>query len=358
MNSKQIKWLLWLVILLDAGSNVRAQGRWSVQRAQYWYARQGWLCGVNFIPSTAVNQLEMWQLPTFDTLSIDRELFYAQDIGMNLVRVFLHHAAWQADPAGFKGRLNTYLGIAAYHDIKTIVVFFDDCWNDNYQTGPQPKPVPGKHNSRWLKDPGSRVDKEPKLADTLETYVKDIVGTFRQDKRILCWDLYNEPGQFDRCGKSLPLLKMVFQWVRSVKPTQPLTVGFYDQDKRLKPINDFILANSDIITYHCYEKAPAHQPMIDSLRIFGRPLICTEYMARKRGSTFAAILPILKKEHIGAISWGLVSGKTNTIFAWDDPQHAGKEPALWFHDIYRGNGTPYNKTETDLIRSLTKLLIK
>src|SRR4028119_578422 len=102
---------------------------WSVEKANAWYKEHKWITGANFLPSTAINQLEMWQATTFDPATIDRELGWAESIGFNTMRVFLHSIAWKTDSAGFKQRVDEYLGIAAKHRIKTIFVFFDDCWN-------------------------------------------------------------------------------------------------------------------------------------------------------------------------------------------------------------------------------------
>jgi len=350
-----MKSLVWIISCL-LSNNLCAQKsekgqHWLPEKATQWYAEQGWLVGADFTPSTAINQLEMWQADTFDPKIIDRELGYAESIGMNCMRVYLHHVAWQDDKVGFKDRINTYLNIATKHGIKTLFVFFDDCWNDNYYPGKQPEPKTGIHNSGWLKDPGSRIDTLPALMDTLESYVKDILQTFRHDKRILLWDMYNEAGNWNREIKSLPLLKNVFRWARESNPDQPVSSGLWNDE--LKDINQFILDNSDVITYHCYTDGPSHQRRIDSLKTWRKPMICTEYMARKRGSTFAAILPMLKRQNIGAINWGLVSGRTNTIYAWDEPMPDGSEPALWFHDIFRKDGTPYKQEEVDLIKRLT-----
>jgi hypothetical protein len=329
----------------------RTRPVWPKYTAIRWYNQQGWLRGCDFIPSTAVNQLEMWQPDTFDTLAISKELGYAQSIGFNCMRVFLHHLAWQKDPGGFKFRVDEYLAIADRKKIKTIFVFFDDCWNETYRAGKQPAPKPGIHNSGWLRDPGKLLYQDSTLVDALETYVKDIILTYKDDKRIVLWDLYNEPGNSSYGNSSLPLLKKVFQWSREINPSQPLTAGIWNKD--LTDLNKFQLAYSDVITYHNYESAIAHIMVIDSLRKYGRPLICTEYMARPRNSTFFNIMPILKKENVGAINWGLVSGKTNTIYAWDTPMPDGAEPKIWFHDIFRPDGTPYSQEEVDFIRSMT-----
>jgi len=326
--------------------------RWTIEKAQQWGTENGWLRGSNFNPSTAVNQLETWQAESFDTTTIDRELGWAQGIGMNVMRVYLHHLAWEVDNNGFKKRMDTYLNIANRHGIKTVFVFFDDCWNPTYQAGKQPDPKPGVHNSGWVRDPGDLLYSDTTLIKTLETYVKDVLTTFKDDKRIAIWDLYNEPGNSSYGNKSLPLLEKVFQWGRDVNPSQPLSSAVWNLS--LKELNKFQVENSDIITYHNYDNPEKHQAAIDTLKKYNRPLVCSEYMARRNNSLFQNIMPMLKKNSIGAINWGLVSGKTNTKYAWDEPLTDGSEPKLWFHEIFNTDGTPYKQEEVDLIKSLTQ----
>src|SRR5437762_6188135 len=99
---------------------------WSPEKAAAWYKEQPWLVGCNFLPSTAINQLEMWQADTFDPKTIDRELGWAASIGMNTCRVYLHDLAYEQDPAGFKERLSQFLVICKRHGIRPVLVFFDD----------------------------------------------------------------------------------------------------------------------------------------------------------------------------------------------------------------------------------------
>jgi len=324
--------------------------RWTNEKANEWYKQWGWLRGCDFIPSTAINQLEMWQAESFDPVTIDRELGWAESIGMNIMRVYLHHLAWEVDSVGFKTRMEKYLTIANKHKIATLFVFFDDCWNPVYQAGKQPDPKPGVHNSGWVRDPGNLGD-DASHYPLFERYVKDVLTHFKKDKRIVLWDLYNEPGNSDYNNKSMPLLKKVFQWAREVNPSQPVSAGLWN--KSLVDLNVFQLANSDVITYHNYNDEIEHKAAIDSLRKYNRPLLCTEYMARRNNSRFANIMPILKAENVAAINWGLVSGKTNTKYAWDNPMPDGAEPKLWFHEIFRKDGTPYKEDEVKLIRQLT-----
>jgi hypothetical protein len=350
---KKILLFNYLLLILSSSVSYAQQERpvWSKEKAKNWYKQYTWMRGSNFIPSTAINQLEMWQEASFDTVTINRELGYAESIGFNSMRVFLHHLAWEVDPAGFKKRMNTYLNIANRHHINTLFVFFDDCWNETYAAGPQPAPKTGVHNSGWLRDPGKLYYDDPTLESKLEKYVKDVLTSFKNDKRIFLWDLYNEPGNNNLGNRSLPLLKKVFSWARQANPSQPLSVGVWNNS--LKELNGYQFANSDVITYHNYANEIEHQQAIDSLEKFGRPLICTEYMARTRGSKFANIMPLLKKNKVAAYNWGFVAGKTNTIYAWDAPMPGGEEPPVWFHDIFRKDGSVYSEEEIQVIKSLT-----
>jgi hypothetical protein len=322
---------------------------WSVEKANAWYAKHKWINGANFIPSTAINQLEMWQADTFDPATIDRELGYAEGIGFNAVRVFLHSVAWKEDPKGFKERVNKYLSIADKHHIQTIFVLFDDCWNANPKPGKQPEPKPGIHNSGWMQDPGRPITTAADFA-ALKAYVDDVLTTFKHDNRILLWDIYNEPGNSNKKNASAPLLTKEFAWAHAINPDQPVSAGLWDLN--LKELCNIQLKNSDVITYHNYDVPEIHQTEVKLLKLYGRPLICTEYMARPRNSTFQNTMPMLKKENVGAINWGFVSGKTNTIYAWDTPMPDGSEPKVWFHDIFRKDGTPYKQEEVDLIKQL------
>jgi hypothetical protein len=327
--------------------------RWPLSKANEWYAQHDWLVGCNFIPSTAINTLEMWQETTFDPNTIDKELGWAQNIGFNSVRVFLHYLLWGQDSVGFEKRLSRYLDIASKHGISTMFVLFDDCWNGSPKLDKQPAPVPGVHNSGWVQCPGQKEVTDITLSPVFERYVKGVITHFKNDKRILMWDLYNEPGNSSHGVETLPLLKKVFLWAREAVPSQPITADYWNNSKEFRELNQFQIDNSDIITFHNYENKKNMESMIDTLREYGRPQVCTEYM-RRPISTFNEILPLLKRDNIGAYNWGLVSGKTQTIYPWDSwKKHYTREPKIWFHDIFRKDGTPYDKNEIKLIKNLT-----
>lgn len=342
--------------------------RWTAARANDWYERQPWLVGCNFIPSTAINQLEMWQAETFDAATIDRELALAQSLGFNSVRVFLHDLLWDADADGFAARIEAHLTIADAHGISTMFVLFDDCWHPGAKLGPQPAPVPGRHNSGWLQGPGHDVIARGDALPRLEAYVKGVVERFGDDPRVIAWDIYNEIGNGFLPAQSLPepertaaferalarraealprhleLLDLAFGWARAVQPSQPCTAGLYMPDRAM---NERLANASDIISFHCYEPAERLEALIARLRRHERPLICTEYMARTMGSDFRAHLPVYKRERIGCYNWGLVNGKTQTHIAWSG------DASQWFHDIFHADGTPYDPDEVAFIRETT-----
>ena len=354
-----VLFLLLLATSLDAQKTNKNTGKlpagtvWSMEKANDWYNQHKWLTGANYIPANAINQLEMWQADTFDPALIDKELGWAESIGFNTMRVFLHSIAWKQDPEGFKKRVGQFLTISDKHKIKPMFVFFDDCWNGNPAAGMQPAVKPGVHNSGWVQDPGQAASSDSTVYNGLEGYVKDVLTSFKNDKRILLWDLYNEPGNRGKRDSTLPMLKKVFQWAREVNPDQPISAGIWAWD--FEKLNAFQLTNSDVITYHDYQEADKHKLVIEVLKANGKPLICTEYMARTRNSRFSTVLPLLKTKNVGAINWGFVNGKTNTIYAWDTPLPDGSQPIEWFHDIFDKDGSPYRQDEVNIIKKLNEV---
>lgn len=347
--------------------------RWTEQKASDWYARRPWLVGSNFIPKDAINELEMWQQETFDPAEIDKELGWAEALGMNTMRVFLHDLLWQQDAPGFQRRIDQFLTIASRHHIRPVFVLFDSCWDPVPHLGPQRPPIPGVHNSGWVQSPGAKALADPAQYPRLRQYVQGVVGAFANDGRILAWDVWNEPGSDttdnyprtemkmeDKVARVTALLPQAFEWAREVKPTQPLTSGVYEVDisadeNALEGIEKIQVRESDIISFHNYSWPESFKAEVQWLRRFHRPILCTEFMARSIGSTFDTILPIAKQERIGAINWGFVAGKTQTYYPWESWRHPYilDQPAVWFHDVLHEDGRPYRQAEVNLIRELT-----
>jgi hypothetical protein len=356
-----------LALFIICGVVHGQEAKWTESRAHLWYQQQPLLIGANFVPSDAVNELEMWQEGTFDPAEIDREFGWAEGAGMNTMRVFLHNLLWEQDAAGFQHRLDQFLTIASKHHIRPVFVLFDSCWDPYPKSGPQNAPIPGVHNSRWVQVPGREILADPSKYSNLKAYVEGVVGAFAHDQRILAWDVWNEPDNDNAAayGKvELPnkaaiiaaVLPQAFAWARAVHPVQPLTsgvwIGNWSSLDKMSPVAQIQIEQSDIISFHNYDWPEGFESRIHELEQFHRPLLCTEYMARGAGSTFDTILPIAKKYHVGVINWGLVKGKSQTYLPWDSWQrpYVNEKPTVWFHDVFYEDGTPYRQREVELLR--------
>ena len=344
---------------------------WSEEKINKWYNAKPWQIGCNYIPQYAINQIEMWQEETFDADLINKELSWASGLGFNTIRVFLHHLLWEHDSNGYLERINTFLGIADLHNIKTMFVLFDAVWNPYPKLGVQPHPKNHVHNSGWVQCPGYDVLNDPEKYDGLHEYVSGIVSYFKNDERVLIWDLFNEPDNMNiasykddnyaihKAELSMGLLKKCILWVREIDPIQPITMAPWQFDSsdmtKLTALDNYMFTHSDIISFHCYEDNKGMEKRINDLKRYNRPILCTEYMARPFDCTFQKILPILKKHKVGAYNWGFVAGKSQTNYPWDSWQQPyTTEPPLWFHDVLRTNGEPYDKKEVDYLIKFTK----
>ena len=343
--------------------------RWTRERAKGWYAGLPWLVGCNFTPSYAINQLEFWQAETFDLPAIERELGWAAGLGMNAVRVYLHDLLWLDDARGLLERVDAFLATADRHGIRTMPVLFDSCWHPEPALGRQPQPAPGVHNSGWVQSPGERALSDPAQHARLRDYVTGVVSAFRDDPRVLAWDVWNEPDnglEVDACKPAVlsakaalvaPVLAQAFGWARDCEPTQPVTsgvwLGDWSDDDLLTPIQRIQIEQSDVVSFHNYGRANGFRQRVRWLRRFGRPILCTEYMARPAGSTFEAILPIAKEQRVGAFCWGLVLGRTQTHLPWKPARARSKAADLWFHDVLHPDGRPHRPQEAAFLRRIT-----
>ena len=355
--------------MLDERISTRFCGQWSQERARTWYATTPWLVGCNFTPSYAINQLEFWQEDTFDLTTIDRELGWAAGLGMNAVRVYLHDLLWHAHGDAFIDRIDAFLRVADSHGIRTMLVLFDSCWHPEPMLGPQPQPKPGVHNSGWVQAPGIKTLSDASQHRRLEDYVTAIVGAFADDSRVLAWDVWNEPdndAEVDLCNVSMlaakaalvaPLLSKAFDWARACAPTQPLTSGLWlgnwSEHARLTVIQKIQIDGSDVVTFHSYGKAGDFRKRVNWLKRYGRPILCTEYMARSTGSKFETILPVAKKERVGAFCWGLVLGRTQTHLPWKPVSPRKRNSHVWFHDVLHPDGRPHRFQEAVFLNKIT-----
>ncbi|RYD59992.1 MAG: 1,4-beta-xylanase [Sphingomonadales bacterium] len=351
-----------------AASPAMARDQWTKAQANAWYDKQPWMVGANYNNASAINQFEMWQPETFNPAEIDKELGWAKSIGMNIMRVYLHNMLWEDDAEGLKQRMDQFLGIADKHGIRIMFVLFDSCWDPNPVSGPQHPPIPGVHNSGWMQAPGAARLADASQYGKLESYVKDVVGRFKNDKRVAVWDVWNEPnngggGNYKPTPKKKELVAgligRVFAWARSSDPSQPLTSGLWigqnwDNFDKLDAVEKIQVTESDVNSFHDYNWPEQFEARAKQMLTYGRPVLATEYMARGNGSTFDGSLPIAKRMNIAMINWGFVDGKSQTRLPWDSwkKPYTAEEPTIWFHEVFRADGKPYRQAETDLIKRL------
>ncbi len=351
------------------GAPLRSRARWSIERAARWGGGTRWLVGCNFVPSTASNQLELWQPATFDPVTIERELGWAATtLGMNAIRLFLHDIAWEVERERFLDRVDQVLSIAEAHGIAVMPVLFDGIWDPDPRPGVQRAPRPGVHNSTWVQGPGASILADPSRWGDLRGYVSAALGRFGADHRIVAWDLFNEPDSPNpawahrdpkrKAVRVAALLERVFDWAEAVDPHQPLTTGVYEapasaHPERVSRVARIALERSDVISFHSYSSARGLTQAIDRLEGLGRPLLCTEFMARPTSPVELAVT--LRDRGVHAWCWGLVDGRSQTKYPWTSWLHPGKdqEPKPWFHDLLRPDGTPYDPAEAELLRSLS-----
>jgi len=349
MKKAGFVFLLICVFVMQRTEAQDSSGRWSRDKIWSWYQQQPWYCGFNYIPAYAINYTAMWDKTSFNAEAIDRELALAEKSGMNVLRAVLQFAVYDDDPAYFLKTLDRFLSICAKHKIKFVPALFDDCSFgivEDPKTGKQPEPLKGWYAWAWSPSPGHSLVVDESTHPRIEKYVKAVMGKFKNDQRILFWDLYNEPTNGGMGSATFPLLKKVIHWARTVNPSQPLSIGIFDRNERL---NGIILAGSDLISFHNYGNQDQLQQEISSLKKYQRPVICTEWMNRPNGSLISTNLPVFYKEKTGCMLWGLVNGKTQTNLPWGH-RPGDPVPQIWQHDLYHGDLTVYDEEEIKSIR--------
>ena len=349
-----MKKLILIISLCSISYFSFAQGqRWTEEKANNWYKQFPWFCGMNYIPANAINYTAMWDKTSFSPQVIDKEMALANSIGMNCARVVMQYAVYEDDPQYFLNTLDRFLGICDKYGVKVMPCFFDDCVfgvNNDPVIGVQPEPLEGWYAWAWSPSPGYTMVVDERTHGKLEKYVKDVLLRFKDDKRIFVWDLYNEPTNTSMPERSLPLVKKVIKWAREINPVQPVSIGMWNGNKVL---NDIVLENSDIITFHCYDTKQNTEARIQELLKYKRPVICTEWMNRVAKSNVEENLPVFKKNNVGSMLWGLVNGKTQTHLSWGHRPEKLPYTGEWQHDLYHGDFQPYKESEIELIKKLT-----
>lgn len=353
--------------------------RWSQQRAWEWYNSRPWIRGCNYMSANCVNRVDQWQSLHFDEHleETERELEVMRELGFNSVRLILEYVVWKEEHDLFLENFERYISLCHKYGISCMIVLANDCmppktelWKmpaigeQHYDVGYHGGRKHSQHGAHNGPAPHFYLD-NPDSADDYFKMVTEIVTIYKDDPRILMWDLFNEPGNSRREGISLPILKRMFETVRKINPSQPLTVAawWFDlNDFHTSEENQFALENSDIITYHNYSPYEEHIQVIKHLKKFERPIINTEWLARCTNNTVFDNFPLFYLENIGCYNWGFVAGKYQTYEAhnslWDwyySDKNANIDLTKWFHDLYRPSYRPYDPKEIDLVKKFCQL---
>jgi hypothetical protein len=335
--------------------------RWDESKASQYMQKFGEVKGCNYVPSDGSSILH---LPNEEL--IRRELGWARDVvGLNSVRVWIGLAEYQIDQEGVMKNFDSFLQICNENQIKVLpVLSIQQVLDPDYdlEAPDANEPVmnfyPSVHGGGWrypgrlhwtcCEPEGSISPKTlaawTKTRPAAEQFVRSVLNRYARDERIILWDLYNEAPKAAR-----PVVELIFQWAREANPSQPLSVCWQGHDL------------SDVITFHTYTR-PGYETAnrnssgwdflteLDWARAWGRPMLCTEWLARPFGNTIEAILPFFERYHIGWYVWGLCAvGPAQYQFPWDWPM-GSPPPEKWFHCLLYPDGTPYSAEEILLIR--------
>lgn len=356
--------------------------QWTCEEANAWYAEYPWIRGCNFIGSDCANRRDMWQSYKNDErmATADRELALAEKTGFNTVRLIMDFDVWLQERESYMEILEKYIALCAAHGQSVMLTLTAEAQlprgdfadfkpktlgEQNYALGyhqgrgPLPPEEAAKAPYHWLENPA--------LKDKFLTMIRDIVGRYAHDGRVIVWNVYNEPGITIR-ERSIPLLNMIFETVRSLDPDQPLAADIWrgiDFNTGLPKTAEerLSLELSDIISYHSYTTFPQMVLLIEALKKFNRPLFCTEWLNRINHSNVKELYPLFHIENIANYCWGFVVGKTQTNEPWEnlwkqyyDPnKHVDYDFTVWQHDLFRANLRPYDPKETELIEMFNKL---
>jgi len=358
--------------------------KWSKEKAWEWYNARPWITGCNFIPSNT-RRIELWQNYNHEAImpQVRKEVELAASLGFNSFRMGLPFFVWQHEHDGFMEKLEELLTLFDEFGITLMPIFFGDCLipKSKYKDpvlGPQPEPVPGFFGGNPVTPFDAAPDKDEKtivednigwapfdeveIWPEIERFVKEIGSKYKDDHRIIIWNVWNEPGNSNRLSKSAPLMTKVFQWLRECDVTQPLTAdvwgagadhpyGWLNNPKIYAEIEDLAIELSDVISFHFYGDYSHLKQYIEFLKQYNMPLLNTEWLHRPFRSLIQTHLPVFKKEKIGSYFFGFVNGKSQFNYVWtfikDLPDI---DTRLWMHDIFHSDFTPYDPEEIEVIK--------
>ncbi|KAK3236151.1 hypothetical protein CYMTET_53699 [Cymbomonas tetramitiformis] len=333
-----------------------------------------WL-GAEYTPARASNTLWWWNFDEYeDDVLLELEAA-RRHFGYTTLRMFLHPLLYEADDVAFISNITRFVEIAETKDMRVGFVFFDDCFAHegadlNEPCLPSRDPVQsgcevGSFGQSqccmncWVASPQDK-DRDPSDVDRYRPYVTTIVSAFKNDPRVLWWEIFNEPNEAS--SFSLTLRSAAYSWAKAVHPTQPVISCWDDNDA------------TDIIDHHSYSgnfiemsKATYSDPLKSAFitesgcrwyrtldKDAGSPLNVVNWLnflleERKRRRSAVPFVPGVM------FAWELMVGNVNTRFQWEDPAGLTPEPPIpWCGSLFP-DGTPVSYTEAAIIREYITL---
>lgn len=355
--------------------------KWSKEKIWEWYNSKPWIRGCNYMSADCANRIDQWQQYKFEERfeTTKKELALMSKLGYNSIRIIPEFFVWKEEHDGFMERFERYIELANQNGISCMVVLGNDCCPpkeealERLHLGEQHVDW-GYHGGRKVSQHGKfdgagySILDEPKSAEKYYEFVREIVEKYKNDERIIIWDVFNEPGNSKRDSMSLLHMKKFLEIIRNIDPIQPLTIAIWSQltnFEKLREIEKFGLENSDIISYHNYGSYENNIRELKLLKKYDRPIINTEWLNRCGGNTIEELFPLFYLEKVGCYNWGFVAGKYQTYEPWNGIWNSYEENpdsiinnfdfTKWFHDIYRPSHNPYNPKETELIKRFCNL---
>lgn len=355
-------------------------GRWSDERIWDWYNAKPWIRGCNFIGSDCANRIDQWQSYRCEErfATADKELALAEGIGFNSIRVLIEYDVWNQEHDNFMANLERHISIADSHNMTVMLVMSNECCvpKEAYKPtvlGEQHYDL-GYHGGRKISphqggDETYSIIDEPEIAEKYLQMVKEIITKYKDDERVIAWNLMNEPGN-RRGNKSLEFLEKLFAIAREIDPIQPLAAdiwGWVDENGMPyeREIERVALELSDFISFHCYQSFKDLVKQVVRLKKHGRPLMCTEWLCRIKHNNIEEIFPYFFGEKIASYNWGLVASYKTQYFEpynrmWDELENpdidtSGYDITAWQHDLFRPSHNPYNPKEIKIIKEFTDL---
>ncbi len=319
------------------------------------------LRGFNYTPSTAVNDISFWR--DYDEGLVERELTYAQRLGLNSARPFLAYVVYEHDRKSFLNRLTHFVRTAHDRGISVMPVMWDSCFDDT-------RPAIDSTENKWIPNPGvQRLG--PEFWPDGEAYCADLVQTLGSEPGLAMWDIMNEPlitswvmeetpERDERKGTIWNFVHHFCGVMKKLDSAHPITVGVANVATLAQ-----VETHVDVLSYHDYlpTRAAIRAQIDDGLRVAEanqKPIFISELACLARANPYDVTLEICQEAGIGWYLWELMIGKSR----WRDihgvvyPDGTVRDPSIVaaIQGFFRRRGLDMIPPDVDKEGAATRVL--